>query len=105
MLSIFIVKSEKEDKQRKHDRQSPDANDGQPAQNLRQNIGLRIDHRHHPGEADKNTVTRSSFGRLLNSGHKPKNGGQVEGGGLNVKRRGERVEEMREHPHERRRGG
>ncbi len=46
MFRIFVVEFEKEDKQGKHDCQSRDANDGQPAQNLRQNIGQRIEHRH-----------------------------------------------------------
>jgi hypothetical protein len=37
--AILVVESEKtEDKHRKQDRQSAHANDGQPTQNLRQNI-------------------------------------------------------------------
>jgi hypothetical protein len=62
MFSIFVVEFENEDKQGKPNCQSRDANDGQPAQNLRQNIGQRIDHRHRPGEADKNTMILFSIG-------------------------------------------
>jgi hypothetical protein len=62
MFSIFVVEFEKQDKQGKPDCQSRDANDGQPAQNLRQNIGQRIDHRHRPGEADKDTMILFSVG-------------------------------------------
>jgi hypothetical protein len=89
MLSVLVVECKQEDKQRKHNRQSPDANDGEPAQNLRQNIGQRIDHRHHPGEADKNTMAGSSVGRLINSGHKQKNGSPVgQWGGSNLSHSG-----------------
>lgn len=55
--AIFVLESEQtEDKHRKEDRQSADANDGQPSQNLRQNIDQRTGHRHHPGGPGKNAI-------------------------------------------------
>jgi hypothetical protein len=66
MLRVFVVESEKEDKQRKRDCQSRDANYGQPAENLRHHIGQRIDHRHHPpGEQGRRDPRGNVVGRAL----------------------------------------